>query len=121
MTFSGTERMNTGRPIQDLLDALKQLGIEARSVVKNGCPPVHVKRNSFVGGSASMKGDKSSQYFTAILLCAPYARRDVTLTVDGKLVSKPFIDITLAMMKDFGVEVVNENYHQFFCKSRTII
>lgn len=117
ITFAGNDRMNTGRPLQDLLDAVKQLGIDAKSINGNGCPPVRVKANSFLGGNATMKGDKSSQYFTAILLCAPYAKKDVTLTVDGKLVSRPFIDITIEIMREFGVVVVNEDYKRFYVKA----
>ena len=117
MTFTGNKRMNSERPLQDLLDAVKQLGIDAKSVIGNGCPPVYVKGNSFLGGNALMKGDKSSQYFTAILLCAPYAKKDVTITVEGKLVSKPYINVTIGMMKDFGVDVINNNYQEFIIKA----
>lgn len=115
--IDGVERMRTGRPMQDLLDAIKPLGIEAKSLSGNGCPPVFVKAGSFIGGTALMKGDKSSQYFSAILLAAPFAKKDVEIKTEGKLVSKPYIDITIDMMKDFGVDVKNNDYKSFEIKS----
>ena len=60
-----------------------------------------------------MKGNQSSQYFTALLQVAPYSQTDVEIRVDGDLVSKPYIDLTIAVMRDFGVEVVNRNYRSF--------
>lgn len=111
--IDGDERMRTGRPIQDLIDAIKPLGIEAESTNRNGCPPITVKARSFEGGSTTLKGDKSSQYFTAILLFAPFAKKEVVINTAVKLYSKPYIDITLKMMKKFGVDVINDNYEKF--------
>jgi 3-phosphoshikimate 1-carboxyvinyltransferase len=60
--------MRSGRPIADLLNALKPLGVKAVSINNNGCPPIKVKTNSFEGGKTTLAGDKSSQYFSSILI-----------------------------------------------------
>lgn len=115
--IDGVERMRTGRPIQDLLDALKPLGVEAVSINGNGCPPIKVKCDSFVGGKAPLAGDKSSQYFSAILVAAPYAKKDVEIETIGSLSSKPYIGVTIQSMKDFGVNASHNNYEVFKVKS----
>ncbi|MFN3466354.1 MAG: 3-phosphoshikimate 1-carboxyvinyltransferase [Candidatus Brocadiales bacterium] len=102
--IDGVGRMRE-RPIQDLLDCLNQLGADVRSKFNNGCPPVIIKARGLEGGQARMKGDLSSQYFTAILLSAPYARKDVEIKVVGELVSRPYVDMTIRLMKRFGVSV----------------
>ena len=114
-SVDGVQRMRE-RPIQDLLDGLTQLGVRAYARFGNGCPPVVVETNGLEGGRTRMAGDKSSQYFTAILLVAPYARRDVEIEVMGDLVSKPYVDMTISSMADFGVKVVNEGYERFVVK-----
>ena len=117
VTLDGIERMRTGRPIQDLLDALKPLGVEAISINQNGCPPIKVKCNSFIGGIAPLAGDKSSQYFSSILVAAPYAKKDVKIETIGQLSSKPYIDVTIQSMKEFGVNATHNNYESFEVKS----
>jgi 3-phosphoshikimate 1-carboxyvinyltransferase len=116
VTLDGVERMRTGRPIQDLLDALAPLGVQAVSINGNGCPPIKVKSNSFIGGKAPLAGDKSSQYFSSILVAAAYAKKDVEIETIGHLSSKPYIDVTIQSMKDFGVEAENRNYESFFVR-----
>jgi 3-phosphoshikimate 1-carboxyvinyltransferase len=117
ITIDGTERMRTARPFQDLIEALAPLGVIEKSRNNNGCVPIDIKADSFTGGTTTLKGDKSSQYFSAILLCAPYAKNDVRIITEGKLVSKPYVDITISIMKDFGVEVVNNDYKEFLVKA----
>ncbi|MFA6268346.1 MAG: 3-phosphoshikimate 1-carboxyvinyltransferase [archaeon] len=117
VVLDGIERMRTGRPIQDLLDALKPLGVEAISLNGNGCPPIKVKSDSFIGGKTSLAGDKSSQYFSSILVASPYAKQDVEIKTIGHLSSKPYIDVTIQSMKDFGVTATNTNYENFNIKS----
>jgi 3-phosphoshikimate 1-carboxyvinyltransferase len=110
--LDGSPRMRE-RPIQYLLDALSSLGATARSVEGNGCPPVQIEAEGIQGGVVAMRGDKSSQYFTAILLAAPYASHDVKLRVEGDLVSKPYVDMTTDVMRDFGVSVERDGYESF--------
>ncbi len=114
--ITGNERMQQ-RPIQDLLDALKPLGIAAKSIAGNGCPPIEVEGGNFFGGKTGLKGGKSSQYFSSILISAPYAKNDVTIKTVGEIKSKPFIDMTINSMKEFGVDVENNNYKEFSVKA----
>lgn len=117
ITLDGIERMRTGRPMQDLLDALNPLGIKANSINENGCPPIRVKTNSFLGGKTELAGDKSSQYFSSILIASPYAQKDTEIITKGHLSSKPYIDVTIDSMKDFGVTAKNNNYKSFKVKN----
>jgi len=103
-TIDGDERMRQ-RPIQDLLDGLAQLGADAVSTHGTGCPPVRVRAGGLNGGTVRMPGDKSSQYFSAILLAAPYARGDVEVIPVGPLVSRPYVEMTAALMRDFGASI----------------
>jgi 3-phosphoshikimate 1-carboxyvinyltransferase len=102
--LDGVERMRK-RPIGDLLDALNRLGAHARSENDNGCPPVAVHANGLPGGTASVRGDISSQFLSGILMASPPARSPVELVVDGPLVSQPYVRMTLAVMRSFGAEV----------------
>ena len=102
--LDGTERMRE-RPIQDLLDALQQLGAEAVSELGTGCPPVVVHANGLPGGRAEVAGNISSQFLSALLMAAPYAKRAVELHVRGELVSQPYVEMTLRVMEAFGVAV----------------
>jgi 3-phosphoshikimate 1-carboxyvinyltransferase len=100
--IDGDPRMRE-RPIEDLLNALRALGVVARSERGNGCPPVVVEAAGIEGGAAAVGGEVSSQFTSALLLVAPYARRDVRLDISGALVSAPFVDMTLGLMRRFGV------------------
>ncbi len=102
--IDGDARMRQ-RPIEDLLEALRALGAEAVSVRGNGCPPVRVGGPGLRGGSARLNGGTSSQYLSAILLAAPAAPDGVRLEIEGPLVSRPYVDLTLGVMRRFGVEV----------------
>jgi 3-phosphoshikimate 1-carboxyvinyltransferase len=113
VVLDGIPRMRE-RPIADLIEALQQLGIVASAT--RGCPPVTVHGGGFPGGRSLVKGSISSQYLSAILMCAPYAKSDVTLLVDGELVSKPYVQMTISMMKSFGVDVFPET-HSYFIPS----
>lgn len=109
-TIDGIDRMRE-RPIKDLLDGLSPLGVTTRCEGKNNeCPPVIVIGSGLKGGQTIMPGHNSSQYFTAILQVAAYAQQDVHIQVEGDLVSKPYIDLTIAVMRDFGIEVTNHDY-----------
>ncbi|MBN2421853.1 3-phosphoshikimate 1-carboxyvinyltransferase [Candidatus Woesearchaeota archaeon] len=114
--LTGESRLKQ-RPIQDLINGLNQLGVNAVSIGNNGCPPVKIQGGTFAGGSCGMNGKVSSQYFTSIMLIAPYAKKDVRIKVISELASKPYIDITMTIMKEFGVNVENNDYKEFFIKS----
>ena len=93
------------RPIAPLLDGLRALGVDAESRDGTGCPPVVVRAKGIAGGRARMRGDISSQYFSALLMAAPYAEHDVEIEVEGALVSAPYVTMTLSTMEAFGVRV----------------
>ncbi len=110
--LDGNARMRE-RPIQDLLSALSALGVRAQTQFETGCPPVVVEAAGIRGGDTEVSGNSSSQYLSALLMAAPYAAEPVTLLVTGELQSKPFIDMTLKLMADFGVTVEREGYTRF--------
>ena len=107
--LDGTPRMRQ-RPIQDLLDALRQLGADAVSEAGSGCPPVLVRGAGLRGGRAEVAGNISSQFLSALLLAAPCAASDVVLAVRGELVSKPYVAMTLAVMRAFGVKIASDDF-----------
>src|SRR5919107_5899423 len=100
--IDGVPRMRL-RPIAPLIAAVNDLGANARSAAGTGCPPVVVHAAGLRGGQTRMAGDLSSQYFSALLLSAPYARDGVAVEVIGDLVSKPYLPMTAAVMAAFGV------------------
>jgi 3-phosphoshikimate 1-carboxyvinyltransferase len=102
--LDGVPRMRQ-RPIGDLLSALNQLGANCRGALREGLPPVEIHGTGLRGGAATVRGDISSQFLSALLMAAPYADDDVVLTVAGTLVSQPYVLMTLRMMQDFGVRV----------------
>ena len=115
-TLTGEPRMKE-RPIGHLIDALRQAGATINYLEKEGYPPLHIEANGLVGGEVSIDGAISSQFLTALLMASPMAKQDMHITIIGDLVSKPYIDITLDIMKRFGVEVVNNEYKTFSIKA----
>ncbi|MFH1923429.1 MAG: 3-phosphoshikimate 1-carboxyvinyltransferase [Planctomycetota bacterium] len=110
--LDGTPRMRQ-RPIGDLLDALRQLGADVESQSPGGCPPVVVRAGGLPGGRATVAGSISSQFLSGLLMAAPCAAGPVELVVEGPLVSKPYVEMTLAVMSAFGVQVEVENLQHF--------
>jgi 3-phosphoshikimate 1-carboxyvinyltransferase len=102
--LDGIERMRQ-RPIEDLLRALNQLGTFAAAENGDGCPPVVVHANSLRGGEATIRGDISSQFLSGLLMATPAARSAIEISIEGTLVSQPYVHMTLAVMRAFGVEV----------------
>ncbi|MDY6952632.1 MAG: 3-phosphoshikimate 1-carboxyvinyltransferase, partial [Thermodesulfobacteriota bacterium] len=102
--LDGNDRMRQ-RPIQPLVDALNELGGEVSCRKKNGCPPVEVVAKGLGGGKTTLAGGLSSQYLSSLLMAAPCARGDVRIEVLGSLPSRPYVDMTLDVMKHFGAEV----------------
>jgi 3-phosphoshikimate 1-carboxyvinyltransferase len=111
--LDGVPRMRE-RPIGDLLDALRQLGVRAFSENNDGFPPVVVETSGLDGGVVRIKGQLSSQFLSGLLMAAPLARGDVTIEVDGPLVSEPYVAMTVAMMRHFGATVDATNKGCFF-------
>ncbi|MDO5825653.1 MAG: 3-phosphoshikimate 1-carboxyvinyltransferase [Methanosphaera sp.] len=99
--FTGDESLRK-RPMQDLIDALENLGVDIVSSQTNGTPPIIVK-GGFDGGETDIKGDVSSQFISSIIMAAPYSRRPVTLNVRGTFVSKPYVNMTLSVISKFGI------------------
>ncbi len=114
--LTGEPRMKE-RPIGHLVDALRQAGANIAYLENEGYPPIKIIAGGLAGGEVSIDGSISSQFLTALLMAAPMAENDMTITIEGELVSKPYIDITLDIMRIFGVEVENENYARFRVKS----
>ncbi len=105
--LDGSTRMRE-RPIEDLLQGLRLMGVKATSEFNNQCPPVIVEASGLPGGRAAIDGSRSSQYVSAMLLVAPYAKNTLEVEITGSLVSKPFIELTLKSMSDFGVLTATE-------------
>jgi 3-phosphoshikimate 1-carboxyvinyltransferase len=110
--LDGTPRMQQ-RPVADLLTALNGLGSDARSDLGTGCPPVTVNASGLDGGYAFVKGDVSSQFLSGLLMALPYARETTSVEVDGTLVSRPYVAMTLAVMEAFGVQAGNRKFQRF--------
>jgi 3-phosphoshikimate 1-carboxyvinyltransferase len=110
--LDGVPRMRE-RPIGDLLRAVQQLGATVVSEYDNDCPPVMVRDAGWAGGTATVRGDISSQFLSGLLLAAPYARSPVTIRVVGTLVSQPYVRMTLRIMDAFGVRVQESCLEQY--------
>lgn len=121
--LDGEPRMRE-RPIGDLVEALAQLGCDIQPVVPTDdgpstivhgqiYPPIKITANSLPGGKTKIAGNISSQFLSALLMVAPYAQAPVEIEVTTELNSKPYVDMTISIMKDFGVEIERRAYSQF--------
>ncbi|MDT8852519.1 3-phosphoshikimate 1-carboxyvinyltransferase [Pantoea dispersa] len=116
VVLTGEPRMKE-RPIGHLVDALRQGGARIDYLEQTDYPPLRLN-GGFTGGEVSVDGSVSSQFLTALLMTAPLAQNDTTITIKGELVSKPYIDITLHLMRCFGVDVENQHYQRFVVKGQ---
>ncbi len=114
-TLTGSQRL-CQRPIQPLLDALTDMGADCRANDKDGCPPVFVHAHGLRGGTVTLADIESSQYISALLICAPFAEEDTVIELQGKIPSLPYVDMTVAVMKAFGAEVVDQNRRCYVVK-----
>ena len=105
--LDGGARMRE-RPIEDLLAALRLLGMEAEAVRGNGCPPIRVGGGRPRGGKVRLPGARSSQFASALLMAAPRFEAGLSLAIEGEFVSRPYVRLTAALMRRFGVEVGQE-------------
>jgi 3-phosphoshikimate 1-carboxyvinyltransferase len=111
--LSGVARMRE-RPVGDLLAALSSLGARATSENGDGFPPVIVESSGLQGGLVHIKGDISSQFLSGLLMAAPLAKKEVRIEVTGKLVSMPYVAMTLKLMREFGVDVEHNQELSWF-------
>ena len=111
-TLTGEPRMEE-RPIGHLVDALREAGAEVNYLKRDGYPPLTIVGKGLPGGDVHIDGSVSSQFLTALLMAAPLASGDSRIIIKGELVSKPYIDITLHIMQQFGVTVEHDNYQIF--------
>ena len=109
--LTGSDRL-CQRPLNDLLQALAQLGVQAASERGDGCPPVTI-RGGLRGGRARLSGAVSSQYVSALLFIGPLAPAGVAIEITDELVSRPYVDLTLAVLEDFGISYYREGYRFF--------
>lgn len=100
VTLAGDEYM-ARRPIQDLVDALRQLDVEVEC--PTGCPPLTIHGGALRGGTVRIRGDRSSQYISALLMAGPMTERGLTIELESALVSRPYVEITLKMLANWGV------------------
>ena len=111
--LSGVPRMHE-RPIGDLVEALRELGADIECLDNEGFPPLQIHPAVLTGvDRVSVRGDVSSQFLTALLMALPLLDRQVTVDVTGELISKPYVEITLAMMARFGVNIVRDGWRSF--------
>ncbi|MEE8582114.1 MAG: 3-phosphoshikimate 1-carboxyvinyltransferase [Myxococcota bacterium] len=117
VTLDGSTRMRE-RPIEDLVVALRGLGAQIELLGTGGCPPLRILGGGLGGGSATIEAGRSSQYVSAVLLVAPYAERDVSLRlVDDRVVSRPYVDLTLEVMHAFGAEAEWKSGGELFVRA----
>ena len=102
--ITGSSRM-AERPIDPLITALQGWGVDIRSEAGTGCPPLHIEAHGLSGGRTVLPEGRSSQYLSSLLLVAPYAARPAELEVQGEILSRPYVEMTLAVMADFGIRV----------------
>lgn len=114
-TLNGVARMRE-RPIGDLVDGLRPLLAEGASItylLRDGYPPLKIRAKGLRGGRTRIKGTTSSQFLTALLMAAPLSAETLEVEIEGELISRPYIDITIKLMQKFGVSVINEGYRRF--------
>ena len=112
-TIAGEKRMEE-RPIKPLMDALAGWGVAIRSIKDTGCPPLEIRADGIRGGLTVLPEGKSSQYLSSLLLVAPYAAHRAKLEVRGEVYSKPYVEMTLRVMRSFGVKVIADDDLSYF-------
>jgi len=115
VVLDGDSRLRQ-RPVSDLLAALQSLGVRIRSLGTNGYPPIEIQGGKLSGGEITAAGGVSSQHISALLIVAPYTENGLTIKIAGGLHSRPYLDITLDIMQEFGVEAANQAYKEFMVK-----
>lgn len=101
-SITGSERMKQ-RPIGILVEALNQIGAEISYLEKQGFPPLKINGKELEGGEIHLNGGVSSQFISALLMIAPTTKKGITLHLEGEIISRPYIEMTLQMMEEYGV------------------
>ena len=109
--ITGTQRMQQ-RPIQVLVNALRELGAEIEYIINDGYPPLRITGHKLQKDTISLPGNVSSQYISALLMIAPILSNGLTLTLTGEIISRPYINLTLQLMNDFGARAKWLNEYQ---------
>ena len=109
--ITGTQRMQQ-RPIQLLVDALRELGADIEYVNNEGFPPLRIHGREFIKGHIGLPGNVSSQYISALLMIGPSLKNGLKVTLTGDIISKPYINLTIQLMSDFGAQVSWINDHE---------
>ncbi len=112
VTVTGVRRI-TERPVGELVNGLRELGCRVDYLGEEGFPPVLLHGGGIPGGRASMHGSSTSQFFSAMLTAVPYAALSTRVACLDDMSEKPYVDVTLALMREFGVEVDREGYESF--------
>ena len=99
------------RPVGALVEALQNMGADIST--RNNCPPVKINANGLTGGKITLRDIESSQYVSALLLCAPYMPKGMNLILKGVVVSTPYIDLTIAVMNDFGAKIIKTGKYEY--------
>ncbi|MFH1817462.1 MAG: 3-phosphoshikimate 1-carboxyvinyltransferase [Pseudomonadota bacterium] len=110
--LKGVARMHE-RPIGDLVDALRKLGARIDYLGQEGFPPLKIHPAEIAGDTTEVRGNVSSQFLTGLLMALPLRQRNTTIEVVGELISKPYIGITLAMLRRFGVDITRNGWQGF--------
>ncbi|HEX7970966.1 MAG TPA: 3-phosphoshikimate 1-carboxyvinyltransferase [Thiobacillus sp.] len=110
--LKGVARMHE-RPIGDLVDALRRLGARIDYLGEEGFPPLKIHPADLAGDATEVRGNVSSQFLTGLLMALPLRQRNTTIEVVGELISRPYIGITLAMLRRFGVEIARDGWQRF--------
>jgi 3-phosphoshikimate 1-carboxyvinyltransferase len=118
-TLSGLPRMHE-RPIKDLVDALLQLNADITYLGQEGYPPLKISPSEImINGPIKIRGDISSQFLTSLLMAMPLTKKEVVIEIEGDLISKPYIDITLNLMARFGIHVKKIDWKHFVIPGST--
>lgn len=115
--LTGTKRMQE-RPIAPLVDTLREMGAEIEYLGKEGFPPMRVTGHCLSGGAVEIPGNISSQYISALLMIAPYMEKPLELGLSGEIASRPYIDMTIKLMKNFGADVAWSSSSSILCKQK---
>ncbi len=119
-SLDGIKRMHE-RPIKDLVDALRQIGAKINYLNNAGFPPIQILPGTInCKKTIKIKGNVSSQYLTALLIAGPLCKEHLKIQIVGKLISKPYIKITLKLLKKFGIKYINNDWKNFTLEHSSI-